>query len=144
MSVEFISGRRLDRFWNAARIAGADVIVRVTGDNPLLDPAIMDAAVSVFLGLGIEYAGTADCPLGSGAEVFTFTSLDRAFREAAAAGVVLGDPFVCELPGLDFREDVSEIGTDVVIDDASLALIPRVSLGRRPVGRGTGGASDAV
>lgn len=72
----------LDRFWNAARLAGADIIVRVTGDNPLLDPAVMDAAVTAFIGRDVDYASTADCPLGIGAEVFTFDALDRAHREA--------------------------------------------------------------
>lgn len=72
----------LDRFWGAARAAGADVIVRVTGDNPLLDPAVMDAAVDGFLAKDIDYGGTARCPLGIGAEVFTFEALNLARREA--------------------------------------------------------------
>ena len=75
----------LDRFWGAAKTSGADVVIRVTGANPLVDPAVMDAAVERFLSLSIDYGSTSNCPLGVGAEVFTFEALDRARREAAEA-----------------------------------------------------------
>ncbi len=38
----------LDRYYQAARAFGAEVIVRITGDCPIMDPAIIDATVQVF------------------------------------------------------------------------------------------------
>ncbi len=73
----------LDRFWGAARAAKADVIVRLTGDNPLLDPSVSDAMVEQFFQLNIDYGGASDCPLGIGAEIFSFAALDRAHSETA-------------------------------------------------------------
>ncbi|MBI4179180.1 glycosyltransferase family protein [bacterium] len=72
----------LARFHGAAAAAGAEVVIRLTGDNPLLDPALLDAAVAGFMDLSVDYAGTADCPLGIGAEIFTRAALERAHREA--------------------------------------------------------------
>lgn len=75
----------LDRFLGAAQLAKADIIVRITGDNPLLDPDVMDEAVNQFMNLNIDYGSTSDCPLGIGAEVFTIATLSRAHQEATEA-----------------------------------------------------------
>ena len=39
----------LDRYYQTAREFQADVIVRITSDNPLTDPEVIDRAVSYFL-----------------------------------------------------------------------------------------------
>lgn len=40
----------LDRYYQAARINEAEVIVRITGDCPLIDPDVIDKTVLAFLG----------------------------------------------------------------------------------------------
>jgi spore coat polysaccharide biosynthesis protein SpsF len=40
----------LDRYYQAARLHRADVIVRITADCPLIDPALIDNVVSILLG----------------------------------------------------------------------------------------------
>jgi len=40
----------LDRFYQAAKIADANVVVRLTSDCPLLDPDLIDETISVFMG----------------------------------------------------------------------------------------------
>ena len=46
----------LDRFYNCAKSSGADLIVRLTGDNPLLDPTIIDEIIAISKESDCDYA----------------------------------------------------------------------------------------
>jgi spore coat polysaccharide biosynthesis protein SpsF (cytidylyltransferase family) len=75
----------LARFAEAAQAFGAREIVRLTGDCPLIDPAVIDAVVSARRARGVEYASNIDPPMfpdGLDVECFTRAALDRARREA--------------------------------------------------------------
>jgi glutamate-1-semialdehyde 2,1-aminomutase len=75
----------LDRYYKAAQQASADVVVRVTGDCPLIDPTLVDTVIAKFIQTGADYASNIDPPTfpdGLDVEVFTFASLDQAQREA--------------------------------------------------------------
>jgi glutamate-1-semialdehyde 2,1-aminomutase len=77
----------LDRYYFAAKGAGADVVVRVTGDCPLIDPALVDAVIATFLGSGVDYAANISPPTypdGLDTEVFTFKALETAWTQAKA------------------------------------------------------------
>lgn len=77
----------LDRYYQAAQIHQADVVVRITSDCPLIDPELIDALVGAFLADGPDYAGNfieRRYPRGLDAEVFSFAALERAWREANA------------------------------------------------------------
>ena len=45
----------LDRYYQAAKRFTADVIVRITGDCPLIDPALIDRIVTTFLKRNNDY-----------------------------------------------------------------------------------------
>lgn len=78
----------LDRYYQAARAAGLDVVVRVTGDCPLIDPAIVDLVIEQFLERKVDYCANtvppddSTFPDGTDVEVFSFAALERAWREA--------------------------------------------------------------
>lgn len=75
----------LQRYLEAAAQVEADIIVRVTGDCPLIDPALVDAAVLKFQTLGVDYLSNtspATYPDGLDIEVFTRSALEQAGREA--------------------------------------------------------------
>lgn len=77
----------LDRYHQAARAASADVVVRVTGDCPLIDPQLVDSVIRTFNNAGVDYAsnvGPPTFPDGLDTEVFSFAALERAAREATA------------------------------------------------------------
>jgi glutamate-1-semialdehyde 2,1-aminomutase/spore coat polysaccharide biosynthesis protein SpsF len=76
----------LDRFYHAAREHGADTVVRITADCPLIDPAVIDRVVAAFCDGGVDYASNSmhyTYPDGLDVEVFRFDALERAWKEAA-------------------------------------------------------------
>ncbi|HXG51796.1 MAG TPA: aminotransferase class III-fold pyridoxal phosphate-dependent enzyme [candidate division Zixibacteria bacterium] len=75
----------LDRFYRAARARGADAIVRVTADCPLIDPEVMDRVIAAYLAGDCDYASNTILPTypdGLDTEVFSFAALEAAWREA--------------------------------------------------------------
>jgi glutamate-1-semialdehyde 2,1-aminomutase len=75
----------LDRFYQAARQFQADVVVRITGDCPLIDPALVDDVIDAYHQRKVDYATNANPPSypdGLDAEVFSFSALSRAWHEA--------------------------------------------------------------
>ena len=75
----------LDRYHQAAQQAGADVIVRITADCPLLDSATVDLVVGYFLEGDYDYVSNTDPPTypdGLDIEVFSASALEHAWREA--------------------------------------------------------------
>jgi glutamate-1-semialdehyde 2,1-aminomutase len=78
----------LDRFYSAAKQADADAIVRITGDCPLVDSAIVDGVIATLLDNSADYASNVlppTFPDGLDAEAFTFPALESAWQSANAA-----------------------------------------------------------
>jgi spore coat polysaccharide biosynthesis protein SpsF (cytidylyltransferase family) len=76
----------LDRCHGAAKAAGADTVVRITGDCPLIMPDVVDRVVREFQKGGADYVGNTHPPTfpdGLDTEVFSFAALERAWKEAA-------------------------------------------------------------
>ena len=79
----------LDRYYGAAQAVEADVILRVTSDCPLLDPAICAQVIDLLNETGTDYAANnmpVGWPHGLDCEAMTFAWLQRAEQEAT-------DPF---------------------------------------------------
>jgi len=70
----------LDRYYNAAKKADCEVIVRVTGDCPLIDWEVIDAAIDEFLSGRYDYVSNVlpkrTYPRGLDVEVFGFKTLE--------------------------------------------------------------------
>jgi spore coat polysaccharide biosynthesis protein SpsF len=75
----------LDRYYRAAQEFEAETIVRTTADCPLIDPEIVDQTIDVFRKEHADYAANdvpQTFPRGLDVEVFTMSSLERAWYEA--------------------------------------------------------------
>ncbi len=79
----------LDRYYQAAKQFGADVIVRLTSDCPLIDPDVIDTTVLRFRESGVDFAANRlpppwkrTYPIGLDTEVCRFSALERAWTEA--------------------------------------------------------------
>jgi len=75
----------LDRYYQAAKAFGAEAVVRVTSDCPLIDPQIVDETIAAFRADKADYASNViprTYPRGLDTEVFTAAALERALLEA--------------------------------------------------------------
>jgi glutamate-1-semialdehyde 2,1-aminomutase len=76
----------LARYVSAAKQAGADIVVRITGDCPLIDAEIIDECVDRFLAADVDYLSNTinpSFPDGLDVEVMSFAALARAMEESA-------------------------------------------------------------
>jgi len=75
----------LDRYYRAGQAIGADVIVRVTSDCPLIDPEVTGQTIRKFLAERPDYASNVRVrtyPRGLDTEVMTARALGQAWSEA--------------------------------------------------------------
>jgi len=83
----------LDRYYQAALHAKADVVVRITADCPVIDPALIDDVVNAVIGKleigNFDFAAnrlpppwSRTYPIGLDTEACTFVALERAWKEA--------------------------------------------------------------
>jgi len=116
LAVRFFRGEEsdvLDRYYQAAQWMGADGIVRVTSDCPLIDPDTTDSTIHAFLERRPDYASNAlqrTFPRGLDTEVITWEALTRAWEGAwlpyQRAHVT---PYIYENPD---RFDILEVKAD--------------------------------
>ena len=77
----------LERYYNAAIKYKADIIVRVTGDNPLTDPKLVDRLIETFQKNDKDYVSAGEpptYPLGLTAEVISFYTLKKCYNLATS------------------------------------------------------------
>ena len=76
----------LERYYMAAKEQGADYVVRITSDCPLVDAALMDEIIDTCVKGGFDYCSNTmhpSFPDGMDVEVFRFCALEKAWKEAS-------------------------------------------------------------
>ncbi len=99
----------IDRLYQTALAFGAEAIVRVTGDCPLVDPEVVDRLVEAYLADEgeVEYVSNVRPPTfphGLGAEVYPTSTLQRLWND-------ITDPFYREWFPVYFWERESQFVT---------------------------------
>jgi len=75
----------LDRYYECAKQYQVDVIVRITADNPLIDPNIVDLTINKYENQKCDLATntiTRTFPYGTEVEVFSLKALEKAWKFA--------------------------------------------------------------
>lgn len=72
----------LGRYRDAARAAHADVVVRITCDNPLIEPRFIDLCVEKLLADNLDHVVVTPVPLGTGSEAISRAALNAAAEKA--------------------------------------------------------------
>jgi spore coat polysaccharide biosynthesis protein SpsF len=94
----------LDRYYRAAKHFGATAVVRLTADCPLIDPAVIDKVVRVFLAGDYDYVSNtleATYPDGLDTEAFSMEALEAAWSQARLTSEREHvTPYICRRPDL--------------------------------------------
>jgi len=69
---------QLSRIYDTALKFDTDVIVRIWGDPPFIDPTLINETIKLFTIAKLDYAHTVNYPRGLRVAVFTFKSLKQA------------------------------------------------------------------
>lgn len=75
----------LDRYYQCAKQYSIQHIVRITADNPLIDPQIVDEVIDVYRNGSFDYVSNCEkrtFPYGTEVEIFSFESLEKAWGKA--------------------------------------------------------------
>lgn len=75
----------LTRYYEAALESHADIIIRITSDCPLIDPAVISQILKFYQNSEYDYVSNTlsrTYPRGLDVEVFSFSSLKKAYDEA--------------------------------------------------------------
>jgi spore coat polysaccharide biosynthesis protein SpsF len=79
----------LDRYYQTAQAAEADVVVRITADCPVIDPVLIDDVVRMVTDDRVDFAANRlpppwgrTYPIGLDVEACNFTALAKAWKEA--------------------------------------------------------------
>src|SRR5258708_28563507 len=70
----------MGRFITIAQKLGSDIVVRLTSDNPFLDPILAEETIQLHLKNKNDYTMTTGFPLGSASEIFNLSALKQAAK----------------------------------------------------------------
>jgi len=76
----------LDRYYQAAKLFKLQHIVRLTGDNPLIDADNLNFLIDKHLQNNVDYSSNksevnSGLPVGAGAEILAFSALKKSWKE---------------------------------------------------------------
>lgn len=110
----------LSRVFKAAEQANADIVVRLTGDCPFIDPETIDTVVTTLIETGAEYASNTverSFPRGLDVEAFTLESFEHVHKAAEESHHREHvTPYYHEHPD---RFDLVHVTSDAVFDDST-------------------------
>jgi spore coat polysaccharide biosynthesis protein SpsF len=105
----------LERYYQAAQLRNVDLIIRITADCPLIDPAIIDQLVRLYKNEFPRYDYISNglkrtFPRGLDVEVFSFEALKKTFEAASSMSQKEHvTPFIYQHPELFKLRNVEHI-----------------------------------
>jgi len=146
-NIEFYRGASedvLDRYYNCAKKFLANTIIRITADNPLIDPNIIDMVIGEYKNKKCDFVtNTLDrtFPYGTEVEVFSFESLEKAWKNAKKPSEREHvTPFIRNpenkfiLKNVEYQEDISYLRYTVDrMDDLKLVKEIVKNISTRPI-----------
>ncbi len=104
----------LERFYDCATKYQADIVLRLTGDNALVDAGLIDMGITYFRENNFDYVYYREgLPLGMAVEIFTYAALKQAYENAEDAQCLEHvTPYLYKNPELFQCKHVPCVGED--------------------------------
>ena len=104
----------LDRYYHCAKKSKADIIIRVTADNPLTHPGLIDSGIKQLVENKLDYVFFKRIPYGCGVEVIT----NEEVLEVSSRGSDEKKPHlvVATKSGKKFEADIAGVGIGIKSD----------------------------
>lgn len=67
----------IERITGVNKLENADVLLRITGDNPFTSTEYIDQQIKILVEKELDYVKLVDAPLGANADVFTSRALEK-------------------------------------------------------------------
>ncbi len=111
----------LDRFYKAAKRYKADIVVRVTADDPFKDPVVTDEIIGFYIKNRNKYDYVSNTikatyPVGIDIEVCSFKALERAWKEGKTREDrehvtyhIWNNPDKFRLKNVEYEKDLSHL-----------------------------------
>lgn len=127
----------LDRYYQAAKLYKAEVIVRITADCPLIDQTVVDKVIGAYINNPAPYSGASNVirrtyPRGLDTEVFTFKVLEKIWHEATekyqrehVTAFIYEHPEVFKLLSIEYGKDISGMRW-TVDEEADLRFVQEI------------------
>jgi spore coat polysaccharide biosynthesis protein SpsF len=107
----------LDRFYECAKYFSLSTIIRITCDDPLIDPTIVDKAIEKFFVTSSDYVVNfkpRTFPQGTEVEVFSFSVLEETWKKAKKLSerehvtpYIYNHPDRFKIYNLEYHSDIS-------------------------------------
>jgi spore coat polysaccharide biosynthesis protein SpsF len=94
----------LERYYFCAKKYKLNTIVRLCGDSPFFDGALIDRFIDIHQKNKNDYTGTVHYPLGTNTEIFAFSALKKAYKNATERNDLEHvTPYIRRNPANDFK-----------------------------------------
>ncbi len=134
----------LDRYYKCALKFSLSIIVRITADNPLIDPTLVDDAINIFNSNSFDYVSNAHIrsfPHGTETEVFSFIALETVWKNAKTnydkehvTPYLYNNPDRFNIFDIMYKENMSHLRWTVdKEDDLKLVQIITSKIKKRPI-----------
>ncbi|MFB5614998.1 MAG: cytidylyltransferase domain-containing protein, partial [Candidatus Nitrosomaritimum yanchengensis] len=134
----------LDRYYQCAKKFSFTTIVRITSDNPLIDPKIVDLVIKKYLDGGFDYV--TNChprtfPQGTETEVFSFNILEKVWKNAKKPSerehvtpFIYNNPEKFKIFNVVYSKNISNLRWTVDrLDDFNLIKNIIIKIKKRPI-----------
>ena len=147
MSIDCFRGSSndvLERYYRCAQKFSLSIIVRITADNPLIDPTLVDDVINIFNSNSFDYVSNAHIrsfPHGTETEVFSFNALEKAWKNAKTnyekehvTPYLYNNPDKFNIFNVIYKENISYLRWTVDnVDDLKLVQIILSKIKKRPI-----------